>query len=271
MQRLSLLLILCLVVGLSLLSCEDVIEMRPDPVTGEEYFPLGLGQVRVFAIDSIIFDDAPGGNAKDTISLFIMERVIEAYVSEEENGDSVYVIERAQRSGPQDPWETTDLWLASRSSTEAIRVEENQRYLKLRFPVKVDQEWHSLAYIDDEQEVMIGTEIVEMFKNWESTILGLNQSEIIGQFEFDNSVLYCTHANDDNEIERRFVEEKYAKGIGLVFRKDSILDSRCKRLGTLEPCLVIDNSVTPPDTMSMPWIDKAEKGYIMVQHLIHYE
>lgn len=270
MRQLRLLLILGLV-GVSLIACKDVIEMRPEPVTGEAYFPLRMGQVKVYAVDSIIFDDAPGGNAKDTISRFIMERVIDAYVSAEENGDSVYVIERAQRINMQAPWQITDLWLATRSSTEAIRAEENQRYLKLRFPVKEGQEWNSLAYIDDEQEVMIGTEIVEKFKNWESTILGLDQSETIGQFVFENGVLHCTHANDDNEIERRYVEEKYAKDVGLVFRKDSILDSRCKRLGTLEPCLVIDHSVTPPDTMGMPWVEKAEKGYIMVQQLIHYE
>ena len=69
----------------------------------------------------------------------------------------------------------------------------------------------------------------------------------------------CYQANEDTEIERRYVLEKYARNVGLVSRTDTIVDSRCKRLGDFIPCL------------GMPWIEKGEKGYIMNQVLISFQ
>ena len=62
--------------------------------------------------------------------------------------------------------------------------------------------------------------------------------------------------DSDDDLMKRYVHETYARGIGLVARTDSILDSRCIALGDFGPC--IDKA----------WIDHASKGYILSQVMI---
>ena len=62
--------------------------------------------------------------------------------------------------------------------------------------------------------------------------------------------------DSDDDLMKRYVFETYARGIGLVARRDSILDSRCIDLGDFGPC--IDKA----------WVDHASKGYILSQVMI---
>ena len=106
-------------------------------------------------------------------------------------------------------------------------------------------------------QIPVGTEIINMFSFWRGVVISIHLPEQIGEFAFD-SVMTCHQANDDNELERRFVLEKYAKGLGLVFRADTIVDSRCERISDFEPC------------RGMNWMQKGEKGYIMRMELINH-
>ena len=53
--------------------------------------------------------------------------------------------------------------------------------------------------------------------------------------------------------EFKLSEEKYAKGVGLIYRAMKILDTQC----------IID-------CQFLEWEDKAEKGYILTQQIIDY-
>lgn len=263
-------LLLGIVVALLFLACKDEVDVRPPLDAGEEYFPISPGSEWVYALDSIIFDDAQGGNSLDTFSRFIREVITDAYY-DETTGDTIYLVERSIKENLQDSWNFNRNYGIIRNADEALRIEENQRFVKLNFPIREGKEWDALAYIDENQEVLIGTELIEMFVNWESEIIAVDQDDNIGGIPFEGNVLTCLHADDDNEIERRFVLEKYARGVGLIFRQDSIIDSRCKRLGSIEPCLEEDTSQDPPVFVSQPWIVKGEKGYILRQSLISYK
>ena len=139
----------------------------------------------------------------------------------------------------------------------------------MQFPLRDSSRWDPTQFINPDTEVTVGTEQIEPYLNWSGRVLELGKSEQVGAFSFDR-VLTCLQADDDNGIERRYVLEKYAHGVGLVYRVDTILDSRCKRLGILEPCLVINNNVNPPDTTCQPWVTKAEKGYILRQEILNF-
>ncbi len=222
---------------------------------GEAYFPLTLGKVLEYKVDSIIFDDAGNSNVLDTTTTFVREAVTDIIVSVE--GDTVFRIERSIRHDAQAPWEVTDVWNAGRTYTSVIRVEQNQRLIKMEFPLYTGRAWDPTRYIDPNIEVPVGTEELNMYAYWEGVVLSIDQPENIGTFQFD-SVMTCHQADEDTDLERRYVMEKYAKYIGLVERMDTIVDSRCKRLGDFAPC------------EGMTWMEKGEKGYIMHMVLLNH-
>ncbi len=94
-----------------------------------------------------------------------------------------------------------------------------------------------------------------MFKGWDYEILSVDSSEVIGDINHDQ-VVTIQQANNDNVIELRYSQEKYAKGVGLVYRQREIMDSYCKYIGTNELCIGLD------------WREKAGRGFIMRETLI---
>lgn len=251
MKFYSLSVLLIFASGIALMCCND-----PEPLTvdrGEEYFPLITGKILEYRVDSIIFDDAGSVNVLDTFSAFVRERVIDAYAGTE--GDTIYRVQREYRMTQDQGWIATGLWTASRSTFEGVRAEGNQRLTKMEFPLYKNRKWDPTKYVNELINIPVGSELINMYSYWNGEVISINQPEQIGSFAFDN-VMTCMQADDDNELERRFVLEKYAKGIGLVFRMDTIVDSRCERLGEFGPCI------------GQSWMQKGEKGYIMKMELV---
>jgi hypothetical protein len=222
---------------------------------GEEYFPLEVGRISEFRVDSVIFDDAGAGNKLDTFSSFLREIVVAKFAGQD--GDTVYRIQREHRRTADLPWQISDIYTMQSDGYEAIRSEENIRLVKMTFPLYVGKGWEPAKYVSTSITVPVGTETINMYSYWDGQLLALDVPEQVGTFAFD-SVMTCLQADDDNELERRYVLEKYAKDIGLVFRKDTIVDSRCERLGTFDPCL------------GQTWMEKGEKGYLLEMELISH-
>jgi hypothetical protein len=120
------------------------------------------------------------------------------------------------------------------------------------FPLQKGQKWNPTILFDPAIVVEIAGERMEIFKNWSSKTLQINQPERIGNFDFPQ-VLAISHAAEDNLIELRQVTEKYARGVGLVYREAKILDTQC-----IEPC------------RGKSWEDKAERGFICRQVVLEY-
>lgn len=254
-------LVVCSLVVVALSACKE--ETIVEPPDGTGYFPLEIGQELEYRTDSIIFDDAPGGNTLDTFSGFVLERI--TGLTSNGSGDSVFTIERSFRRNAGAPWQLTDIWTTEADGHFAYRTEENLRLVKLRFPLNSNTSWDPTQFFNDDIEVEVGTETIEMYTNWVGRVLEIGEPKTIGAFSYDD-VLTVQQADDDNLIERRYVFEQYAAGVGLVFRADTILDSRCKRLGDLTPCLE-DGGGEP---VSKPWIEVGEKGYILRQELVRF-
>ena len=115
--------------------------------------------------------------------------------------------------------------------------------------IKKETTWNGNQLFSDENVIItVRGETLELFKNWTSSVIDNNVREVINNQTFDD-VLIIHHADYENNIERRFVEEKYARNIGLISKTMFILDTQCN--GNLANCLGI------------PWEDKAEKGFIL--------
>ncbi len=233
---------------------QEFAEPLDDAIYGYEYYPLQVGKFRVYMVDSIQFDVGAGDlPIQDSATFYVREEVVELF--QDLNGLDVYRIERFRSSDPGGPWTIQDVVTQSRTTNQAYYSENNLRLINLVFPVERGVRWDGNAFIKDDIVVFIRGESIEMFKGWEYQIRSVDSTETIGDLTFDQ-VATIQQADNNNAIEYRFSLEKYAKGVGLVYRQREIMDSYCKYIGTNEPCF------------GLTWREKAGRGFIMRETLI---
>ena len=211
----------------------------------KDYLPLEIGKTVEYRVDSLIFDDS--GNV--TKQSYLRETVRDFYIDESQ--DTVYRIERFVKDSLRDPWSFSGLHAVSIVDNEAIRIQNNLRLIKLIFPPVEGFGFSSTKHLDEFEEHQIGTEFLQVYKNWRSRIEKINRRlEPIANFAFVN-VMTVIHAEDENLFERRYVVEKYVRGIGLVYRYEEIIDTQ-----------------NPDDNKT--WIEQGEKGFVTTHNIINF-
>ena len=218
---------------------------------GYDYFPLEIGKYRTYVVDSVLYDI--GDNEEIIITnsqSYEMHLVADTII--DNLGRSGFKIERYERASDTLDWEIKDIWIALQTDQGAEWIEENLRFLKMAFPLKAGVEWDGNQYIDITTIIPIAGESVEIFKSWSYEALTTDENEAINDRVFEN-VATISQANSENLIELRYSQEKYAKGIGLVYREMKILDTQC-----IIPC------------ENQTWEEKAEKGFILTQQIIDF-
>lgn len=285
-------LVLCSSV-LFILSCKT--EEDPfQPELGEEYFPLEIGKFLIYEVDSTIFD--PTGDSMVLFSKTFVREEITDTISDN-LGNTLYRIERSERAEEGQPWQIKKVLTQSIQNNQGIRTEDNFRYIKLAFPLRRNNTWNGLVHFNAEDVVaVIAGETLFPFKNWGNYRLEeVGEPDSIGAFVFDE-VATLREADDENLIELRISREKYVKGVGLAYKEMRILDTQkcqeeCQPFenalnGCITDCLQmgsdstqcvsqcaqqeIDLNFCQEECNGLPWEEKAQKGFIMIQTLIDY-
>ncbi len=257
--RLCAVIILLVVFGSA--ACDDPFAPPEQPPIAPEmhhaYFPLEVGKYVEYQVDSIIFDFGPGGQTvRDTVNRQVREEVVDTF--RDAVGQLFYRIERFERAADTAQWALRRVWAAARTPTQAIRQEENLRFLQLVFPLKPRTRWDGNRWIDPTLEVEIAGERIQPFVNWLYQVDSVDIPALIGPFRFD-SVAVITEVDYTNAIERRLSRAWYAKNIGLARREQWILDSQ-----------YCNQTPPPADCLTHPWELKGQKGYILRQYILRY-
>lgn len=245
--------ILCLCT-LFLFSCKDKQVIEDFSVEfGYEYFPLEVGKYVVYQVDSVVYNIKSEGTI-DSASFFIKEEITDTLLDNENRVN--YRIERSVRNTPNDPWVIKDIWVSVRTDNTAERVEENVRFVKMVFPLEAGSTWDGNQFVDKTTIISVAGETLEFFKGWEASEIGtFAEPETINGVFFEE-VTTIIHAENENLIEIREVIEKYAKNVGLVYKKMRILDTQCD--GDLAGC------------DGLPWEEKAEEGFILEYRVVDF-
>ena len=250
----------CCLALLLLAACGERTITPPRESQAEEqyaYFPLEIGKFVVYQVDSVVYDFASGGGiVRDSSRTFVREWVADTL--RDQTGQLLYTVERYERSSTDQPWALRSIGTATRSADQAIRTENNLRFLKLVFPMDRRSEWDGNIWIDVNREIEIAGERMRPFTNWQYEVDTIDRPALVGQFAFD-STLIITEADDNNVIERRYSRARYAKHVGLVWREQWILDSQ-----------YCNSNPPPADCATRPWEQKAERGYILRQVVLAF-
>ena len=204
-----------------------------------EYFPLSIGQERLFIVDSILFDPLGNRVQIDSSKTFIRELVVDTFRSASNTLE--YRIERYERRNNTAPWVLKKVLSESRPIDQAQRFEDNFRLLKMTFPIKQGQSWNPLIFVDPLSKVEVKGEPLELFKGWEAKVKSIDQS----WNQYPNT-LEIQFSDYENAIELRRGTERYAANLGLVYRELSVLNTQC-----LSAC------------QGQAWEKKAQSGFIL--------
>lgn len=249
-----------LTVLLSVAACGERITAEPPVDLSEEqrnYFPLAIGREWVYQVDSVVFDyGASGVTLRDSSATLVLERVSDTL--RDNTGALVWQIERYERANEVEPWHLKHIFTSEQNTSQAIRTEQNLRFLKLVFPLNRRSEWDGNIWIDENREIEIADERMRPYVGWNYEVDSIDVALQVGAFSYD-STLVVTEVDETNIIERRLSKVIYAKHVGQVWREQWILDSQ-----------YCNQSPVPVDCETKPWEEKAERGYIIRQLLIDY-
>ncbi len=157
------------------------------------YFPLNLNHEVEYKVTKIKID-API-NVYDTQIYYLKEKIDSFYF--DETGNKTFRIELYKRYHNFSNWEITDAWMAQIVNNQAHKVEENIRYVKIVFPLKLQLKWDGNAHNTLEKQIYTVEKLHETWKQYDSTCLIVQQ-------------------NKESLIDKYYQSERYAKHVGLV-------------------------------------------------------
>jgi hypothetical protein len=192
-------------------SCKKNPATPPD--VGYSYFPDATGKYVVYEVDSVFQNDTL--NSKDTLR-YLLKEVIESIFTDNEGRPSMRIERYMKYYNPQVPysqmqWQLKDVWMATRTSTTAEKVEENVRYLKLVFPLSKGKDWNGNVYNTKPE--------------WEYQVTEYDKPLVLGALSFD-STLTVEQINRNILTRTEYSVEKYARNVGLIYKEMLILDKQ---------------------------------------------
>ena len=198
MIKINTLLFLIVILCLSLQSCKkDKGNASPLPLN-QHYFGLEEGRYVIYDVREINHDE----NAvieHDTLYYQLKTFIGDTVIDNE--GRIARKFFRYKRADIFSPWAITDLWTTIIHDNKAQLVEENQRKVKLVFPITNSKIWNTNQY--------------NAYENEDAYYDFIFQSKTINGLFFD-STLRVEQANDRNLIAYQRKYEDYAANVGMI-------------------------------------------------------
>ena len=184
----------------ALFSCQKDQVINSSPELGFEYFPTNIGNYIIYDVDSIVINDF---TAKTDTFIYQLMEIQESEFKDNENRNSLR-IERYKRPDSLSNWKLINICSACRNNKRAEKTENNIKTIKLTFPVRDGLKWNGNAYNNGDVWNYV----------YENTFI----TETINGVKFD-STISVLQKEEFNLIQSQYYLEKYAKHIGLIYKK----------------------------------------------------
>ena len=185
--------------------------------TVAEYVPLQIGKYITYNLDSTIFINF---GTKDTVVKYQVKHQIDGTLTDN-LGRPGYRITRYIRKTAANAWVPDNTFMAIPTDFAFEFVENNNRFLKLKGPVRDGLSWKGNSYIDTYSI----NSTVKYLADWDYEYENVNQPMTLGSITLDSTLQInerdetIGNVSDPNSYsEINFGQENYAKGIGLIYR-----------------------------------------------------
>lgn len=183
-----------------------------------EYYPLQVGKYITYNLDSTIFINF--GTLKK-VNSYQVKHVVDALITDN-LGRPAFRIIRYIRKTSANPWAPDNTFMAVSTEFSMEFIENNYRFLKMKLPIRDGYTWKGNSYIDT---YSINSN-VKYLNDWDYSYDSLYMRAKIGALTIDSTIKIFQRdesigdpSNPISYSERNIGEEKYAKGIGLIYRK----------------------------------------------------
>lgn len=185
-----------------------------------EYYPLSVGNHIDYDLDSALYINF---GKKDTVVHYQARDIVDAQITDNLGRPSFRIV-RYLRKSDGAPWHPSLTYMVTPVDNKIEVMQNNLRYIKLVAPVMQDFSWKGNRYIDtystdldlnylDDWDYIydsVGMPLTINNLSFENTVKVFERDEFLGQ---DPSIPGTQYA------ERNFAYEKYAKGVGLIYRE----------------------------------------------------
>ena len=254
MKNILLLLLLSFTIG-TFIACDDELA-QPRSDWGYNYFPLAIGMEWNYEMDSITLRPQVGGVLFDSVHLMVRETLADT-IRDLEN-KLWYRGERYDRHADTLPWRFRQTFLLRTDGQRAYRQEDNLEFVKMVFPTKTFKNWDGNVAFDQYREIDVAGQPIAIYRDWNYFYTSVDEPETVYDIQYDSLTVIEGVDSDDDIVDRRYAIEKYARGVGLVYREMEIFETQCNDCCSLDLELCI----------SLPWREKAESGFIIRQWLV---
>jgi hypothetical protein len=191
-----------------------------------DYTNLQTGKYIIYRLDSTRYD---GANLAETVVSYLAKDTVEGPATDNLGRAGWRVVRylRDINSTSDNDWQSM-LTYHVIPSRENIEVnEENFRFLKLTLPIKEGRSWRGNGYLpDNPYESIYEFSNDEDMQDWEYTYQDVGASVTINNKNYDSTITVVQIADSTNlpiqpniPASKTYWVEKYAKGIGLVFKE----------------------------------------------------
>jgi hypothetical protein len=220
MQKIfSLIIILAIVLALS--SCKKQDAFTSGPVN--DYYPLQVGKYITYNLDSTLFVNF---GKKDTIIKYQAQDRVDSLITDN-LGRPAYIIHRFIRKDAAQTWIPNNTFLIVPTANAIEFVENNLRFIKFVIPVTSGFSWKGNNYLPTNPYPSY--DFASAFtENWDYTYDSVDAPLALGALTVDSTIKVDQideslgqDPQDPSTIyaERTYSVEKYAKGIGLIYKE----------------------------------------------------
>lgn len=215
----------------------------------QKYFPLQIGKFWEFEVDSIRYRQ---GKFLDSTKAYVREEITRAV---KDSLGEYYIILVSYKKSLKSTWSPMASYTSRVINHTAIKNTGNVHTIPLTFPLQLNQPWNGLAKVYEEQLFDVVGESVQIYRGWEPFVIKEKiKDERIGHYDLKN-VVTIVQTDEEDILNKRYSVEKYAPGIGLVYKSMQILDC---------------NSLINECSNSVPWSKRSTKGFSMAAVLINH-
>ena len=172
------------------------------------YFPVDSGHWVVYKVDSVYFD-VPAGR-RDTYSFFLKESFAGSYLDNEDR--TTILLHRLISDDLNSDFEMKDVWAINVLGRSIEVVEENNRFIKLSFPLRRGGNWKGNSYIDTDKTDN------SYLEDWTYEVSDIDIPVTIDSLIYDSCVT-VEQGNISSDHFWYYGEEIYSKHIGLISKK----------------------------------------------------
>lgn len=190
-----------------------------------DYYPLEVGKYITYDMDSTVYY-INFGKTESVIHYQAQDRV-EAQITDN-IGRPAYRVQRYLRKEPSQAWVASNTFMAVPTENSVELIENNLRFLKLELPIKQDFTWKGNAYLTPHVYDDLDDFASDFTADWNYiydsvgvplTINSLSFDSTIKVLQVDESTGIDPSQPSNSYQERTYAVEKYAKGIGLIYKE----------------------------------------------------